>query len=489
MKKPMPEPHKPADTPGIWLITNCALLLVALHWLAPSSVSAEAPAKLPFYFLEQTDLSMASNIAFQVNSVAQQPPAPIFWPTPKDKPECSYVPVSAEEQPGVVRIWYQRIDPSESEQVNQRVLCVGEMKEGVFVVPKLARTLSPWPSEPNVVMRRSPYRPTWGGFNVHQILARPQGQNQASPYAMVYWDQPLKGDAGALLAISQNGLDWTASSESALFTEHNDAFTLIWNDQTREYWLYQTKLEDWPDKPYPDNLAKWRRVISLRRSRDLKSWGPQEVILRPDEQDSKPREFYLLKVFKYGFRFAGHLMRYEADPDRPNKHGSRTTTELILSDDGLHWRRPFRGMDVGFWSYADGFRQNGKLCFVTGGSSGLRLHQLRLEGLVACGTPEEATNAATSSFVTHLFKFPEFGLLLNFDASKGVLNAELLDEEGKPIPGFTSKGSRYQGVNGTRVALKWGEQGFSQIKNQPVRLRLILENAKVYAVMQNPSSI
>ena len=466
------------------------LLLLFVPCLSPAVSGAESQVALPFYFLEPTDLSSASNVTFQVNSVTDQAPPPVLWATPKDKPQCSYVPVSTEEGPDAVRIWYQRIDASESEQINQRVLCVGELKEEGFLVPKLGNTLSPWPQEQNVILRRSPFRSSWGGFNVHQILSRPKGQDKAAPYSMIYWDQPAKGDAGGLLAVSQNGIDWQTSTDSAaLFTEHNDAFTLIWNAGAREYWLYQTKLEDWPDKPYPDNLNKWRRIMSLRRSRDLKSWGPQEVILRPDTEDPKAREFYLLKVFNHGSRFAGLLMRYEADPDRPNKHGRHTTTELIFSDDGRSWRRPFRGVDLGFWSYADAFHQKGKLCFVTGGSSGLRL--LRLDGLVSCGTPKQGgtASAPTGVFNTHLFRFPESGLVLDFDASKGVLNAELLDEQGKPIPGFVADQSRFEGVKGNGMPLTWGNQNSAHINNRLVRLRLVLQGARVYALMQNHSSL
>src|SRR5690349_16693030 len=76
----------------------------------------EQPLSLPFYFLEPTSLYMGSNISFQVFSVNGQPPPPVLWPTPKDKPHCSYQPVSTEERTDAIRIWYQRIDSSEKDQ-------------------------------------------------------------------------------------------------------------------------------------------------------------------------------------------------------------------------------------------------------------------------------------------------------------------------------------------------------------------------------------
>ena len=42
-------------------------------------------------------------------------------------------------------------------------------------------------------MTRSPHKPTWGGFNVFQIVA---GRRRA--WQMLYWDQPgPTGEAGA----------------------------------------------------------------------------------------------------------------------------------------------------------------------------------------------------------------------------------------------------------------------------------------------------
>ena len=56
----------------------------------------------------------------------------------------------------------------------------------------------------------------------------------------------------------------------------------------------------WSDKPFEDNLPGMRRVISVRRSSDLRHWSPQEDVLLPDSIDSPETEFYLLKGFRIG---------------------------------------------------------------------------------------------------------------------------------------------------------------------------------------------
>ena len=131
--------------------------------------------------------------------------------------------------------------------------------------------------------------------------------------------------------------DWE-KLPGAVFTEHNDAFCLARIGS--EYVVYQTALEPWPDKPFPDNLDKLKRVITLRTSPDLKTWSRQQPLLAPDAQDARETEFYLFKVFRYGHGYAGLIMKYYADPAKPGKHSAILRHELAVSEDGRPWQRP-----------------------------------------------------------------------------------------------------------------------------------------------------
>lgn len=303
-------------------------------------------------------------------AVVAAPTAPVFeWrpliPADDAHPKMWTYPAAVEVQGEAVRVWYQRVDKEEKEYADQRVLCLGTLTTAGFAPEKMREGAPAWGGVDNVVLRRSPHKPTWGGFNVFQMTHEPKG------YHLLYWDQPAQGEAGALLAESADGIAWTKDETHAVFTEHNDAYTLIRAGEG--FRLYQTMLEDWPDKPYKDNLDKKRRVIALRSSPDLKTWSPQAVVLRPDAQDPPETEFYLMKTFPHAGGFAGLIMKYYGDPARPGEHSAILKNELVLSKDGEHWKRPWRDVDLGFWTYADPFPWQGKIAFVVGKDRGLWL--------------------------------------------------------------------------------------------------------------------
>lgn len=269
-----------------------------------------------------------------------------------------YAPGAVRSTPEGVEIWYQRVEKKAKEYMDQRTLCLGILKNnGSFVMPEISPEPPAWGGPNNVVMRRSPHPPTWGGFNVFQMAEKDQ------QLYLLYWDQPEKeGEAGAMLARSSDGRVWE-KLPGAVFTEHNDAYTLM--KQDRKWILYQTMLEDWPDKPYKDNLGLWRRVQCLRESEDLVHWTGQTPLLKPDAQDPPTTEFYLMKAFPFQGVYLGLLMKYFSDPAKPNEHSGIIVNELMYSKDARNWERPWRDVDIGFWGYPDPFRHDGKLKFVT----------------------------------------------------------------------------------------------------------------------------
>jgi hypothetical protein len=326
-----------------------------------------------------------------------------------------------------------------------------------------------------VVLQRSPHKPTWGGFNVFQIV---RGGDDG--FHLLYWDQPPEGPAGAMLATSPDGIHWTKDDRGAVFTEHNDAYTLVRRGAGDEYLLYQTRLLPWPDKPFPDNLDKMRRVISVRRSQDLVSWTEQEVILQPDAQDEPTTEFYLLKVFRYADRYVGLLMKYYADPNLPGRHSAIVRTELVLSKDGLVWQRPYRDTDLGVWTYANPFDYEGSLALVAHDERCLTLFPMRRDGFACVGTDGQG------SFCTLPFVMPQDDLLLNADCRNGTVAVELLDEHGVGIKGFEADGCRFEATNDSELPLRWHNAPADRHAGQTVRLRFVLDRARVWSVTARP---
>lgn len=426
-------------------------------------LSMAAPNDVLLDFCRPEDLSSARAVY-----LAPEPPEETIMliPEDRDRPSLWYAPVAAYHVPPEVLVWYQRVDKGEPEYMDQRVLCLGIWQggQGKWITPDWGGQTA-WGGPNNVVLRRSPRPPTWGGFNVFQIL-RVKGQ-----FEMLYWDQPEQGEkAGALRASSVDGKNWQAHTERAVFTEHNDAFTLLKADG--RFLLYQTMLEDWPDKPVPDNLPGKRRVIALRTSSDLEAWSPQQVLLQPDVADDPRMEFYLFKAFRYGDGFAGLLLKYLADPATPNKHSSLTSTELLLSDNARDWRRPFRDTDLGFWTYADPFVIGGDIHFVAWQDRAMVLYKYRRNRLLGV-----VAGAEIGEFVTRPFFLAGEGLSLNADTRKGWVEVELLDEEGAVL---SVAPSRMEGVDETRRTLLW--QHSSRMDSHVIRLRIRAKQARVFAV-------
>ncbi|MCC6491369.1 MAG: hypothetical protein IT364_28020 [Candidatus Hydrogenedentes bacterium] len=429
-------------------------LVLATALLLSAAAEVSMPVLLP------TDLVDPQGVRLE----AQVPePGMTLMEKDAERPTLWYAPVATRTAGDVVQLWYQRVNKGETEYSDQRTLCLGEIRDGQWTLPELSSEPLPWGGPNNVCLRRSPHKPTWGGFNVFQIV------EAGDMLQMLYWDQPAEtGEAGAMRATSRDGRVWEKLS-GAVFTEHNDAYSLIY--VKGEYILYQTSLEPWPDKPYPDNLDKFKRVLCIRTSEDLQTWTPQEVFLRPDAQDPPETEFYLMKVFQYGSGYAGLIMKYYADPQKPKLHSAILKYELVVSEDTRTWVRPFRDTDLGFWSYADPFMVSGKMHFAMW-QDGAMVTVAYVPGRIVAAVAE----GTEGSFKTKPFERPDAALALNADARNGWIEVSLLDGAGKPVDGAAPQ--RIEGTEGKRIPLAWPLESLPADCVLSVRL----SNAKVYAV-------
>jgi len=444
---------------------SAAAVLTAVVVLPSATEAARAAAarSLPIALLQRCDLAEASGVRLE----AQRPePGMALCEKDPQRPSLWYAPSASRTLgDGTVELWYQRVNKEEPSYVDQRTLCLGEIGGGRWVLPAIHPEPPAWGGPNNVVLTRSPHRPTWGGFNVFQILA------VDGALAMLYWDQPgPTGEAGALRAVSRDGRRWE-KLPGAVFTEHNDAFCLIRSGY--EYLVYQTALEPWPDKPYADNLDKFKRVITLRTSPDLKTWSGQQPLLAPDARDARETEFYLFKVFRYGHGYAGLIMKYYADPTKPGKHSATLRHELAVSEDGRTWQRPYRDIDLGFWSYADPFTIDGRMHFATWRDGAMVTVAYAQDRLVAA--------SGDGSLRTRPFARPYKGIALNADAARGWMELTLCDSAGDPVPGASPH--RIEGAEGRTIPLPWKHDRLP--KECSLRIRLG-GGAKVFGVAEPP---
>jgi hypothetical protein len=300
-------------------------------------------------------------------------------------------------------------------------------------------------------------------------------KDTAKRYSMVYWDAPERGSSGVMLAFSADGIHWEKDQrQEAVFTERNDAFTIVKVPESKKYLMYQTALEPWEDKPIKDNIGNLRRVITIRQSEDLVHWTHQEVILRPDADDPLTTEFYLMKVFAYCGRYIGLIMKYHSNI--PGKHGDKIETELVLSRDGHTWERPYRNTDLGFWSYADPFVLGDDLSFVFHHDGSVDLGRYRRDGLISVAAQDKGC------FATRPFNAPKRELRLNAYAPDGMISVEVLDNAGEVVPGFEREKCTFTKIDGVHLRLTWGHAGIDSLSGRRIQFRFYMDKAHIYAL-------
>jgi len=108
----------------------------------------------------------------------------------------------------------------------------------------------------------------------------------------------------------------------------------------------------------------------------------------------------------------------------------------------------------------------------------LALAKLRLDGFFYLEAKDKP-----GTVVTKPFKLVGDKLQINVDAKVGWVQVELLDGNGKAIPGFSGKAAeQHNGADELRLTPQWKSSGdLSSLKGKTVRLKLTLQNAKLYA--------
>jgi len=184
------------------------------------SVAQAEPLHLLFW--EEGDIREGQNVVLEAHPFPPEKRTILLAADP-GRPSLWYNPTDVMRVGDEIRVYYQRVEKSLENYTDQRTWCLGFLAPGSqFVLPDLNLLPQSWEGPANVVLQRSPHQPTWGGFNVFQMVG-----NAEEGYRVLYWDQPETELAGALLAESIDGIHWTKDESRAVFTEHNDAYSLV----------------------------------------------------------------------------------------------------------------------------------------------------------------------------------------------------------------------------------------------------------------------
>jgi len=331
----------------------------------------------------------------------------------------------------------------------------------------------------------------------------------------------LKADDGGFAYrafFSPDGQTWKEYAGNPLFYDC-DSLGLFWSPRARRFVCTNKTLQPFLKHiqdhggTHPqnknDNLRD-RRVIAVRSSPDGRSWEPSdslldvwnrvgnyqplpaELMLTPDGGDPPDMEFYRGIGFWYHERAYMVVLNYAASPLARRKHGPQLDTEWWVSRDGLHWERPYRGVNA----LGDAFPGvpcvthnpmviNGDLLFHFGN----RLYGMRQDRISFVGA------RANAEFSTMPFQMPQADLLLNaavpapdrrFAANQAYVMAAVVDDKGAVVPGFEAEKCVIQRADAIDVPLQWDGKPARPLAGRTIRLRFYLRGANIYAVTSKP---
>ncbi len=413
------------------------------------------------------------------------------------------------------KLWYSLHAGSGGDE--ESVLCFAQSSDGIrWDKPRLGKFKYRGTTENNIVIPH-------GGL-ASGVFLDPHEVDPSKRFKMLH----MRGGYEIHASYSGDGLSWSPYNDGeAVFFEppgHDSQMVAYWDEALGRYVgiirdrtgrISQVRPRLVSD---PEARAGWRRHWdpqrnrapenhSIRRvgqilSRNFVDWGDYRVIVGPDAEDPLNRDqFYNMEVMTYEGLRIGLITVFSYDPEY-----CRGAVQLTCSRNGLTWERsgnrevfvplstrpgdfdwgaihPLQGpfvFDEEIWIYyhAVGVDHNhSRPPGVDGFPNGIGLAKLRLDGFVSVQADKRGGHLTTRSFT-----FTGDELVVNADARAGLLRVEVLDHEGRPVPGYGREDCDPIRQDSLRRTVTWkGRNAVTSLAGKPIRLRFYLEEASLYS--------
>jgi hypothetical protein len=334
----------------------------------------------------------------------------------------------------------------------------------------------------------------------------------------MYWPDPAK--AGLYIGVSPDGVHWKTNPNRLLPFSPDTTNQVFYDVRLRKYvaymrtWAPMRKIgrveieklfEPWPyDKTQKPNFI----------------WGKDKVpvpsnefhqAISYDELDPPQTDLYTPAVHQYPwaddayFAFPSPYRHFPDPPKGKYWNDGLLDIQLAVSRDGVTFQRPIRspyiplglrgGLEGGSMYMSIGMIRRGAEIYqyYTGfanthgeyvgfkelkGMGGIRLALQRLDGFMSADFAY-----AGGTLTTPPLTFTGHRLRLNVNASAlGVLQVELRDAEGQPIPGFTREDCDPVQGNSVSAEVAWrGKSDVSTLAGKAVQIHFTGRAAKLYA--------
>lgn len=318
-------------------------------------------------------------------------------------------------------------------------------------------------------------------------MARNSGTGSLHYYMYAYDPEKQRGSGLHNVGLYEyasvdDGHTWSSVSDQSVFPVNHDNVCVMWDPRGERFVAQQVTTHPQQGKPFVDNAGRRRRILEVWSGKPGEPFEYQTT-LTPDSDDASDVEFYRVSTFPYGDRFVALANIYAASPLRPNVHGPHLRCEWWVSDDCVHWERPWRSLNA-----EGGAPYTIESAPVVFGGRMLWWINEQIWGLPVdriAGVGAQSNGA----FTTHPFAMPQDGLTLNaslparprfFD--QNYVMVELVDEYALPIPGYEAEKCLLTGADDLAIPLRWEGKTGAEFAGRKVAVRFRFRGARIYAL-------
>jgi hypothetical protein len=483
------------------LMPLSAASLGALASAQPSSSIMTIPTlgAAPQLFVDFDRVERLENVQQVFHSVEKHPGNPVLRrEKPWERELGSWYSVTFDTEEKIFKVWYGGDSGTTHEVAGDKapntVLCYAVSPDGVhWERPNLRQYEIMGTKDNNVVLDPAYHDGMghWESVVKDPMATSPDKRYKALGWSSYDWNGPL---SGIYAMTSPDGLHWTTTAEpivhfhprkgTADLGPIGDAQALMIDTLQHRY---AALLRATPD-----------RKMSV--SKDFVTWSAPQICMKARAGEDN-NTLYNHLGFVYGDQYLGFLSYFARDPVNP-----LVTVRLISSRDGENWDRPNPEKplipvgDIGdfdrfnirltgaaptrvadklyIYYRSTASRHNpykGKDTSVEGGGMGLAL--LRVDGFASLDATYEGGKVTTRPFMTQGKE-----LRVNAKANFGKLQAEVIDEQDVPVPGFTRDECEPIHVDSCNCPVRWKENStLGKLQGRPIRLRFYLQNVRFYS--------
>lgn len=295
---------------------------------------------------------------------------------------------------------------------------------------------------------------------------------------------------------SPDGLRWEALGQKPAFSA-GDTGHVMWDARAQKFRAYA--------KLNATVSGLRRRAVGYSESTGYEDWPRLRLIMAPDDFDDRwalpgsvqRTHFYNCPVVAYETVYLGFLMIFRAEDDEGYFHGPMFV-ELVTSRDGVHWQRqegerppilptsPERAWDHGMVTVASLLVVSNELRLYYSGYDGLHdylpfhsaigMATLRKDGFASLDGDD-----VPGEVVTKRLKGLKGRLRVNAQARNGLLQVEVLDADGKVLPGYSRNDCIPPRGDGVDQLVAWRQHEQLPESERPLRLRFWLRNVSLYS--------